>query len=492
VSTVVIVGAGMGGLMAGNLLAKKGHKVTIFESHTMPGGYTAGFWRKGYYFESGTLSFEMASQIFPAMRDIGVYDKIQFVRQIARWVSPDYDFVMHSLDDMKKSVLEAFPAERERLLKYFAEIDRMCDIYRGLEKPNTFLNKLTFPLRMSRFIRMVKKYARMTSSEFAELYFEKGSKVYYTFKDVGYPDMPAMIVPAAFMSFLNDYWTVKTGMQSWADVLAENFRKLGGELKLKARVDKILTKGGTAVGVTCGGKDYMADYVLSASDYKKTFLNLLEDRSLLSDDFVEKIQSAAVSEGFFAVYLGLDITRDKMQEYLKVPHILYGDCDPPGPDMEDATDEKFFEKVWLTAYSPSLINEELAPKGKSSLMISCMVPFRWMNNWGGGDRKAYKELKEKVKKTLIKRFSSIVPDLEKRIEFEDSATPLTYERYTGNSDGASSAWSWNPNKWFYSNPNDTEVDTPVKNLLISSCWAYEFGGIPTAIKAAYMCAKRIT
>ncbi|MCL5058437.1 MAG: hypothetical protein M1130_10725 [Actinobacteria bacterium] len=24
----------------------------------MPGGYTAGFYRKGYYFESGTLSFE--------------------------------------------------------------------------------------------------------------------------------------------------------------------------------------------------------------------------------------------------------------------------------------------------------------------------------------------------------------------------------------------------------------------------------------------------
>ncbi|NLW08505.1 MAG: FAD-dependent oxidoreductase [Firmicutes bacterium] len=59
---VVIIGAGIGGLMAGNLLARKGHQVTIFESHTTPGGYTAGFWRNGFYFESGTLSFEA----FPA------------------------------------------------------------------------------------------------------------------------------------------------------------------------------------------------------------------------------------------------------------------------------------------------------------------------------------------------------------------------------------------------------------------------------------------
>jgi 2-polyprenyl-6-methoxyphenol hydroxylase-like FAD-dependent oxidoreductase len=31
-STVAIIGSGMGGLVAGNLLAKRGHKVTIFES----------------------------------------------------------------------------------------------------------------------------------------------------------------------------------------------------------------------------------------------------------------------------------------------------------------------------------------------------------------------------------------------------------------------------------------------------------------------------
>jgi len=488
---VVVIGAGMGGLMAGNLLAKKGHKVTLFESHSTPGGYTAGFRRKGYYFESGTLSFEMADTIFPAMRDIGVYDKIPFTRQIVRWVSQDYDFVMHSMDDMKKAILEAFPSEKERLQKYYADIDRMCNIFRALNKPKNFFGKISFPSHILRFMNMVRKYGRMTSSEFTEKYFEKNSKLYFTFRDVGYPDMSAMVVPAAYMAFLNDYWTVKTGMQSWADVLADNFKKFGGELKLKSRVDKILTKNGAAVGVTCNGVDYEADYVLSASDYKKTFLSLLDDRSLLGSDFIEKLKRAAVSEGFFTVYLGLDIPREKMQEYLKVPHVLYGDCSPPGPDINDPNDEKFLEKVWIGIYSPSLLNEDLAPRGKSSLMFYCMVPFKWMNNWGNGNRKTYEQLKEDAKKTLIGRVSALIPEIAQHIEITDTATPLTYERCTGNTDGASSAWSWNPNKWYYKDPGSTKIDTPVKNLYISSCWAYEFGGVPTAIKAAYMCAKRV-
>ncbi len=34
---IAIIGSGIGGLTAGNLLAKKGHKVTIFEAQKTPG-----------------------------------------------------------------------------------------------------------------------------------------------------------------------------------------------------------------------------------------------------------------------------------------------------------------------------------------------------------------------------------------------------------------------------------------------------------------------
>ena len=489
-SKIVIIGAGMGGLTAGNLLAKKGHKVVIFESHSVPGGYTAGFRRKGFYFESGTLSFESSPVVFSAMKEMGVYDKIPFVRQYSRFLTNNLDCSLYKIDDWRKALYTAFPSEKDNLDKYWAEVYKMLKLYVALGKPRNFIQKIIFFPNMVRFMRMYRKYEKMTVTEFTQRYFDKDSELFFLLKEMGYPDMSASVVAAALIAFIDDYWTVKTGMQSWADVLADNFRNLGGELSLKSRVEKIVTKEGAAVGVVCNGKEYSADYVLSASDYKKTFLTLLDHKSLLPEGFLEKVEKAAVSEGFFTVYLGLSLPGEKLQEFMKLPHVMYYDL-KSGYDLYNTDDKDFFEKCALWLYSTSMFHEGNAPDGKSSLMIQSPVPHHWMNNWGNGDREVYKKLKEKARKTLIQRASAVIPNLEQYIEFEDAATPLTYERYTNNTDGATSAWSWNPKKWFYKDGYNIRVTTPVTNLLICSCWAHQMGGIPTAIQAPQKCAELI-
>src|SRR4030065_396285 len=57
-------------------------------------------------------------------------------------------------------------------------------------------------------------------------------------------------------------------MQRWADALVDNFRSLGGELKVGSRVDKIITKDGAAVGVESCGEFPPADWVISAADIR--------------------------------------------------------------------------------------------------------------------------------------------------------------------------------------------------------------------------------
>jgi phytoene dehydrogenase-like protein len=161
-------------------------------------------------------------------------------------------------------------------------------------------------------------------------------------------------------------------------------------------------------------------------------------------------------------------------------------------DFEDPNDPAHFSKCGFGLHSLSLINPALAPEGKSSLMIQAICPTRWQGNWHKGDQERYSVLKERVKAALIERAESIVPDLGSRIEFEDAATPLTYERYTGNTDGATSAWSWDPRKAFYEGGMmSTAVETPVRGLFIGSCWSNQIGGVPSAIAAAYTCAKKI-
>ncbi|MDD3654508.1 MAG: NAD(P)/FAD-dependent oxidoreductase [Desulfotomaculaceae bacterium] len=495
---VIIIGSGIGGLIAGNLLAKKGHKVTIFEAHSMPGGYTAGFYRKGYYFESGTLSFEASASVFKAMKDIGVFDQIEFSKQRLRLVSEDFDGTPENYDDYKKMIYDGFPSEKEKLDTVFSVLDETVSLMGNVDEPMPFLfsgldmfkSMLPYIKSAPKQAKLAKQFGNMTSSEFAAQYFAKDSKLFGLFSGFGYPDMPAMFLGSGIAGMFADYWTVKGGMQSWADILAENFRKLGGDLKLNSYVDKIITKNGAAVGVSCKNTVYNADYVISAGDYKKTFLKLLDDQSLVPQELRDNLESAAVSEGFCTVYLGLNMSNQELGQYMKVPHVFTYDH-KPGYDIYNSDDEEFFSKTSVSLYSPSMVNPEHAPAGKSSLMLQTIVPYHWMNNWGGGDKEVYTQLKGKAMEAMIDSAARLVPGLKDCIEFKDAATPLTYERFTHNTDGATSAWSWNPKKKFFKNTLSVNIETPAKNLYIGSCWAMQIGGVPGALAAAYQCVKKI-
>ncbi len=495
---VIIIGAGIGGLIAGNLLAKKGHKVTIFEAHSMPGGYTAGFYRKGYYFESGTVSFEASASVFKAMKDIGVLEKINFVQQKIRLVSEDFDGIPENYDGYKKMVYAAFPSEKGKLDKIFADLDKIADSIGGMNTPMPFLYKGPAKLKailpsifgLPKLMKISKQYDNITSSEFVARYFEKDSKLYNLFNEFGYTDMSAMMVGSGLAGLFTELWTVKDGMQSWADILAENFRKLGGDLHLNSYVDRIITKNGVAIGVLSKDTVYDADYVISAGDYKKTLLKLLDDKSLIPKTLLNTINRAVVSEGYFTVYLGLDKSNDELGKSMKVPHV-FAFNNKPGCDIYNSEDSEYFSKAFAEIYSPSLVNPSHAPLGKSSIMLQTKAPYRWMNNWGGGDSKIYRQLKGKAMEAMIENASGLIPGLKECIEYKDAATPLTYERFTHNTAGASSAWSWNPQKRFYQDDMSVHIETPVKNLYIGSCWAMQIGGVPGALAAAYQCAHKI-
>ena len=56
----IIIGAGIGGLVCGNLLAREGLRVLLVERHYMVGGYCSTFRRKGY-------TFDAASHVYPLL-----------------------------------------------------------------------------------------------------------------------------------------------------------------------------------------------------------------------------------------------------------------------------------------------------------------------------------------------------------------------------------------------------------------------------------------
>src|SRR4030042_1621034 len=132
---IAIIGSGIGGLTAGNLLAKKGYKVSIFEAQSSPGGYTAGFKRNGFYFESGTLSFESSRVIFPLMKEIGVFDRVEFVRQKHGLITGEMNGVCASFEDVKRLVRESYPSENEKTDHHFGVADKMIRTMSAVVRP---------------------------------------------------------------------------------------------------------------------------------------------------------------------------------------------------------------------------------------------------------------------------------------------------------------------------------------------------------------------
>jgi len=94
---VIVVGAGMGGLTCGALLARQGKSVLICEQHIRPGGCVCGFQRKGFTFDAVHFLISQCSpgETLPAaLEAIGAKDTIEFlsVEQRSRMILPDLDF----------------------------------------------------------------------------------------------------------------------------------------------------------------------------------------------------------------------------------------------------------------------------------------------------------------------------------------------------------------------------------------------------------------
>ncbi|MBN2737568.1 MAG: NAD(P)/FAD-dependent oxidoreductase [Spirochaetales bacterium] len=483
---IIIIGSGIGGLAAGNLLAKNGHKVTIFESNSTPGGYVGGFKRKNFYFESGIHSFLMSGSIFKFLKKIDVQDKVQFIKQESfRFISSDFDAVIGSYEDFKSMLFNAYPKENSNLRKYFQAMDSMYAIYPILFSNNFSVKKIIYALK---FLLLFMQYGNCTIDSFIKRYFSKNSPVYRFFRSfVIYPDQIVPITAGGFWFLFKDHWTVRGGMQTFTNVIIDKFISRGGILKLRSSVNNILVKNNRAIGVMSNDVEYKADIVISACDYKETFLKLIATNTV-SKVFLDKVTVSKVCRSFFVVYIGLSIPNETLHAIMKTVQIQ---CYDVYADNNDIDGKEYFNHCKFYMDSPSLENHNLAPHGKSSIMIHTPASYNWMNTWGNGNQEDYRKLKNSVTEILIERASVIIPDLTHYIEYKDAATPLTFERYTSNSNGATNAWSWKPNEKYYNSPISAHVVTPIKNLLIGSSWAVQLGGVPYAIKAGEMCAKII-
>ncbi len=151
---VVIIGAGISGLVCGCYLAKAGMKVLIVEQHNKPGGYCTSFKRRGFTFDAAAHSFGSYGET-GNFRKILTDLEVNKIINIKRFgpsdvvLCKDFKIVFkNNLNDRIEDWGNIFPKEKDNIAKYF-------NFFENLNSINLFenfkLKNMTFASFLSSF-----------------------------------------------------------------------------------------------------------------------------------------------------------------------------------------------------------------------------------------------------------------------------------------------------------------------------------------------------
>ena len=127
----VIIGAGVGGLVCANLLARSGLQVLLVEQHYMVGGYCSTFKRKGFVFDAATHFYPLlgnpATLTGKLLVDLGVNTSWIKMDPVDQFHLPDHTkfWVSANFDTYIAELKREFPHEARAVDEFVAVIRRV-------------------------------------------------------------------------------------------------------------------------------------------------------------------------------------------------------------------------------------------------------------------------------------------------------------------------------------------------------------------------------
>ncbi len=430
--SLIIIGAGIGGLSAGCYARLNGYRAQIFEMHSQSGGVCTGWRRKGYTFDgcmhhlAGCLP---GSPLYHMWQDLGAMPRTIYYPEdlICIEGTDGRRFTVYiDIDRLEQHMLELSPGDAT-VIREFTQAARrfarfsMMDMV--LAKPWQMLGLLPH-------LGFLGRWGKVTLEQYSERFSDPFLRRAFPMIQYDLPGIPALVA----LMFVAGCHTRSLawpagGSLAFVQSIERRFRDLGGELYLKSRVVEVLVepgpRGDRAVGVRLeDGSEHHADTVISNADGHATIFGLLGGR--YTNDLIRSYYDQVPAEQGMGLHVSLGVARDLTQE----PHALVLWLPEPVTIAGDVRDRLDLE---LYAFAP-----EMAPVGKT--VVKAHFPGNyayWRNLREQGA--AYNEEKQRIAETVIALLERRFPGLRQQVEAVDVATPLTIERYAGSFHGLQ-AW----------------------------------------------------
>lgn len=433
---ILIIGAGVAGLSAGCYARMNGFDTLIVEQHDIPGGLCTSWKRAGYHFDGGLryLSGTHAGgNSYRMWEELGVlpgqglyhYDEFICVEDAA---GRQFHFFT-DIERLEAHMLALSPADARHIRSFTGALRAFCGIDMPLDlTPDNSWENLRLGLSMAPFSRSLLRWRSQRAGDFAAGFkdplLRSGIMEFLQFSRPDFP-MLMLLITLVQLSRKEAAYPIG-GSLDLALRMAKRFRQLGGEIRYEARVTEILTEAGRATGVRLAdGTTLEADIVISAADGRKTLYEWLGGRYV--DPALHRLyHSLPLSPSILFISIGLK--RDCMNL-------------PPAWSFSLAAPLDFGDRLQrrLTlrhyAFDPTL-----APEGCTMLNVWAETDYGY---WQGlhKSRTLYDAEKERIAQAVIAALDARMPGFAAAVEVLDVATPLTFERYTGNHRGAIYGWA---------------------------------------------------
>ncbi|MEM1750083.1 MAG: NAD(P)/FAD-dependent oxidoreductase [Desulfurococcaceae archaeon] len=473
---VIIVGAGVGGLTCGSLLAKRGYNVLVLEQHYQVGGYCSSFQRRGFTFNTGVEDVSGLWEKGPItflLRELGLNKEDLFVKNRARYIFKGRIIEAKNLEEFMEILSEMFPHERKNIVSFFEDAKRAYEeCYReagiyGAPLPAELIAKVfgvrklvNYPREHPHFYDWMNKTFRQKLDEF---FADEDLKLLLCAL-LGYvgaePERvsAASALTACVSYYIHGGYYPKGGAQKFANSLKDAIERNGGRVLVRHRVDKIIVENGEVRGVVAGGKIFRSNVVVANVNAKTALLELVGEEHL-DKEYADFIRGLKMSPSAFMAFLGVNMDLSGYPTLIK--------------DIDES-----YGLVINSNADPTL-----APKGMASLTIITLANY---HDFPPRGTEEYLRRKSEAAEALIRKAEKIIPDLSRHIIVLDAATPKTLERYTSMPEGAIYAFDQSIES------ERPYFKTPIKGLYLVGASTFPGGGVEAAAISGIICANDIS
>jgi phytoene desaturase len=477
---VIVIGSGFGGLALAIRLQAAGIQVLLLESRDKPGGRAYVYEQDGFRFDAGPTVLTapgVIDDLFAAAgKDRSEYIEIESLKTFYRLIWQDgtqFDYVGNEAE-LERAVAELSPDDLDGYRR-FREYSRAVFV-EGYEKLAhvPFLNIWSMVRAAPNLVKL-QAYRSVYNivAKFIKDDRLRQAFTYHTLLVGGNPFSTSAIY--ALIHALELKWGVhypRGGTGALVAALVQLFTDLGGELRLNATVDEILTTNKQVTGVRLkDGEELTGRFVASNADVVNTYRHLLR-QSPPARRAARKLERSDHSMSLFLVYFGIEGSYPDLAHHT----ILFG------PRYRELLQDIFKRGVLaddfsLYLHSPSVTDDSLAPAGCSTHYVLAPVPHLGISDvdWAT----AGPQLRDSILESLEER---LMPGLRDKIVTSRIQTPLDFEPQLHAGQG--SAFPLHPTLWQSAYFRVHNRDKRIAGLYFVGAGTHPGAGIPGVVNSA--------